>query len=100
MLILVGRGRSQSPGLAVPHPCQNARAQRVIGGHSGDMRRRGDLDSGRYQCRSNNLIRKRSRVNRIAVRPGSRKWRRSRRRGRRTSPHRRARKDRVLGPGI
>jgi hypothetical protein len=45
--------RSQSPGLAVPHPCQNARAQRVIGGHSGDMRRRGDLDSGCYQCGSN-----------------------------------------------
>jgi len=33
----------------VPHPCQNVRAQTVMGGHAGDMHRRGDLDSRRYQ---------------------------------------------------
>ena len=33
----------------VPHPCQNVRAQTVMGGHSGDLHRRGDLDSRRYQ---------------------------------------------------
>jgi len=37
----------------VPHSCQNTPTLTVIGGHSGDMRRRGDLGSGRYQCRPN-----------------------------------------------
>jgi len=39
--------------LVVPHPCQNAPASAVKSGHSGDMRRRGDLDSGCYRCRPN-----------------------------------------------
>jgi hypothetical protein len=38
---------------AMPHPCQNALAQAVIGAHSGDVHRRGDLDSGCYQRRPN-----------------------------------------------
>ena len=40
----------------MPHTCQNTRAQRVIGGHSGDKRRRGDLDSGCYRCHPNKLM--------------------------------------------
>jgi hypothetical protein len=39
--------------MVVPHSCQNTPALTVIGGHSGDLRRRGDLGSGRYQCRPN-----------------------------------------------
>jgi hypothetical protein len=45
-----GRGRCRPTARIVPHPCQNTPAQAVIGGHSGDIRRRGDLDSGRYWC--------------------------------------------------
>jgi hypothetical protein len=37
----------------VPHPCQNALALTVMRDHSGEGRRRGDLDSGRYLCRPN-----------------------------------------------
>jgi hypothetical protein len=33
----------------VPHPCQNAPALTVIGGHSRDVRERSDLGPGRYQ---------------------------------------------------
>src|SRR6266568_983448 len=33
----------------VPHPCQNTHALRVTGGHSGNIRRHSDLDSGCYQ---------------------------------------------------
>jgi hypothetical protein len=39
--------------VAVPHPCQNAPMLRVIGGHSRDVHRRGDLGSSRYQRRVN-----------------------------------------------
>ena len=39
----------QATARVVPHPCQNKPALAVIGGHSGDMRRHGDLDSSRYQ---------------------------------------------------
>jgi hypothetical protein len=37
----------------MPHPCQNARALTVIGGHSGDVQSRGDLGSGCYWCGAN-----------------------------------------------
>ena len=37
----------------MPDPCQNERAQPVIDGHSGSVRRRSDLASAWYLCRSN-----------------------------------------------
>ena len=41
---------------AVPHSCQNEGAPRVIAGHSGDIRKHDDLDSGRYPCRPNKPV--------------------------------------------
>ncbi len=37
----------------MPHPCQNMLALTVMGGHSRDMCKPGDVDSGCYQCRPN-----------------------------------------------
>ena len=46
-------GGEQVTALIVPHPCQNKRAQTVMGGHSRDIHMGGGLDLGRYQCRPN-----------------------------------------------
>lgn len=42
------RNGEQVATRSVPHPCQNKRAQTVIGGHSGDVHGHDDLDSGSY----------------------------------------------------
>ena len=42
-------GGKQVAARTVPHPCQNALAQTVVSGHSRDVCRLGDLDSGRYR---------------------------------------------------